>query len=331
MGRLRGAAKCPLTYVFRDHEDVDNAMHTAAYEDHDARLIATTALRGSWFELDNHRVYDEFKALILKGPGWSFIKTFDHTKNGRNAILTLRRQCEGTSAVQSRKASAYAKIASARYSGQKKAFTFDTYVEIHQAAYNTLAELNEAVPETKKVTDFLAGITDMRLSNAKDLILGDVQKLQDFEACQQYLKMLVYNKSTQEKHECQIAGVQQGGNPNKNRGGKNKRNRGNDGKDKGISARSYTPEEWGKLTTEQRQKIKELRAAKKTKSTVNTPRNTSSVQVGDGSTPDNADAGNSNTSGNDRNNSSQLPPTSQDDATSSSTCRNARTSASQQG
>jgi hypothetical protein len=204
MGRLRGAAKCPLSYVFRDHEQVDPAMHLQVYEDHDARLIATTELQDSWYEIDNHCVYNEFKALVLKGPGWSFIKGFDRTRNGREAVLTLRRQCEGTSAIQSQKAAAYAKIAAARYTSHKKSYTFDNYVESHQNTHNTLAELNEGVPETKKVTDFLAGISDSRLSNAKDLILGDPDKLQNFEACQQYLKTLVYNKATQEKHERQI-------------------------------------------------------------------------------------------------------------------------------
>ena len=52
----------------------------------------------------------------------------------------------------------------------KKTYTFDNYVESHQSAHNTLAVLLEGVPETKKVTDFLAGISDPRLSNAKDLI-----------------------------------------------------------------------------------------------------------------------------------------------------------------
>jgi hypothetical protein len=152
--------------------------------------------------LDNQRIYEEFKALVLKGPGWSFIKAYDRTKNDRGAVLALCHQCEGTSAIQTRKAAAYAKIASARYSGQKRQFSFDNYVEMHQ-----VADLDEPVPETKKVTDFLAGITDVRLSNAKDLILGDTQKLQNFELCQQYLKTLVYNKTTQEKHEHQVSDI----------------------------------------------------------------------------------------------------------------------------
>jgi hypothetical protein len=235
--------------------------HAAVYQDHDAKLVATTQLQGDWYTLDNHRVYDEFKNLVVKGPGWSFVKTFDRTKDGRNAVLSLKRQCEGTSAIQMQKA-AYARIASARFNGQKRGFTFDTYVELHQTAYNTLSELNEAVPETKKVTDFLAGIGDPRLTNAKDFILADPTKLQDFEACQQFLKTLIYNKTTQEKHERHISAISSNSKPNsksaKRGGGKRART----DNDKNL-VRSYSREEWMKLSEEQRARIKALHNAKK--------------------------------------------------------------------
>ncbi len=241
--------------------------HNAVYEDHDARLVATTSLQGDWFTLDNHRVYDKFKALVLKGPGWSFIKQFDHLKDGRNAVLTLRPQCEGTSAIQTRKASSYAKILAAKYSGQRHNFTFDQYVDIHQAAYNTLAELDEAVPETKKVADFLAGISDPRLATAKDLTLGDTAKLGDFEACQQYLKALVYNTATQDTHERNVSGLQSG-NPKGNGKRNGKKRQGSSKSNAGdVTARSYTRDEWMKVTKEQREKICTLQAAKRNKTT----------------------------------------------------------------
>jgi len=116
------------------------------------------------------------------------------------------------------------------------------------------------VPETKKVTDFLAEITDSRLGNAKDLILGDPNKLQNFEACQQYLKTLVYNKTTQEKHERQISGaqLQQGQGKGKGGDGKSKNTNGkrsSDGiDDSKVVAKQYTRAEWFKLTPEQRKK-----------------------------------------------------------------------------
>jgi hypothetical protein len=251
MRRTQGAAKCPLSYVFGEHDLVTNEMHLAVYDDHDDRLVNTTTLNGTWFELDNHQVYEEFKVLTLKGPGWSFIKAYDRTKNGRATVLALCQQCEGTSAMQFRKASAYAKIIAACYTGHRKTFTFDNYVEAHQAAHNTLADLDEAIPETKKVTDFLAGITDPRLNGAKDIILGDAQRLQNFESCQKYFKTLVYNKTTQECHERHISGVKQ---VNKN----GKWNGGNEKESVGT-ARTYSREEWSKLTHEQREKIKELR------------------------------------------------------------------------
>jgi len=46
MGRLRGAAKCPLTYIFRNHEQVDPAMYNENYADHDSWLINTMILAG---------------------------------------------------------------------------------------------------------------------------------------------------------------------------------------------------------------------------------------------------------------------------------------------
>ena len=55
-GRMRGAAKCPMTYIFRDHDVVTLAMHNDVYIDHDARLIATTLLQGPYYELDNQRI-----------------------------------------------------------------------------------------------------------------------------------------------------------------------------------------------------------------------------------------------------------------------------------
>ncbi len=117
-GQMQGAEKCPMTYIFCDHDVVTLAMQNDVYIDHDARLIATTLLQGPYHELDNQSIYDEFKALVLKGPGWSFIKQFDPIRDGQSVVLSLCHQCEGTSgtsAIQSRKAAAYAKIVAAKY------------------------------------------------------------------------------------------------------------------------------------------------------------------------------------------------------------------------
>jgi len=68
------------------------------------------------YQMDNKRVYEELKALVLNGPGWAYTKRFDRTKNGRNAVAALRAQGEGTAAREMRKQKAYSMIATACYS-----------------------------------------------------------------------------------------------------------------------------------------------------------------------------------------------------------------------
>jgi hypothetical protein len=163
---------------------------------------------------------------------------------------------------------------------------FNNYVEVHQGAHNALLDFDEPVPETKMVTDFLAGITDPRLSNAKHLNLGDAQKLQNFEACQQYLKTLVYNKTTQEKHERQIFGVHQGKGV-RDRGPKSEKGKTLNGKTQtsGVSARTFSKEEWSKLTDDERTKIKDLRralrAANRKRDDSSGSRNASAIKQGE--------------------------------------------------
>jgi hypothetical protein len=46
--------------------------------------------------------------------------------------------------------------------------------------------------ESKKVTDFLAGTTAPSPMTAKENVIGDVTKLENFHACQQYFKQILY-------------------------------------------------------------------------------------------------------------------------------------------
>jgi len=85
----------------------------------------------------------------------------------------------------------------------------------------------------------------------------------------------------QEKHERQISGVHKGRTPG-NRG-----RRSEDGNDPlttgGVTARTYSKEEWSKLTNEERTKIKELRKARKAsnrgRGNTTDTRNASAVQL----------------------------------------------------
>ena len=251
LGRVKGAALTPLTYLIRDHGTVTQELLDAAYSTTQERLIATTALSGAHFELDNRTLYDEFKPLVVDGPGWSFIKRFDKKKDGRGAVLALKTQAEGTSAKLTRKQAAYASIASSAYHGPRKGFSFANYVTLHQTAHNELLDLEEPVSESKKVTDFLKGIRDSALTTGKSIVLGDPKKLGDFEECQQYLSTIVQNMAAQSKAERHVSSVSTEGGGGKGSGGSLVDR---------IKGGTYTDEQYRSLSDQEKKRIQKFRA-----------------------------------------------------------------------
>jgi hypothetical protein len=86
---------------------------------------------------------------------------------------------------------------------------------------------------------------------------------------------VVYNKSTQEKHERQISGLDR-----QRDGGKVRRTSdASPGKTSGMTARTYTREELSILSKEEREKVKELRKLRKTKNRGSSSRRASAIQV----------------------------------------------------
>ena len=254
LGRVKGAALTPLTYLIREHETVTPEMLDADYASTQERLIATTALSGAHFELDNRTLYDEFKPLVVDGPGWSFIKRFDKAKDGRGAVLALKSQAEGTSAKLTRKQTAYASIASSAYLGPRKGFTFANYVTLHQTAHNELLDLDEPVSESKKVTDFLKGIRDAGLNTGKSIVLGDPAKLGNFEECQQYLSTIVQNIAAQSKSERHVSSVSTDGGA---KGGSSLVDK--------VKGGTYTDEQYRALSEHDKKRIQKFREEAKKK------------------------------------------------------------------
>jgi hypothetical protein len=103
----------------------------------------------------------------------------------------LESQAEGPAAITTHKADAYTSIEKALYSAHLAKYTFNVYVSTYLTSHNKLSLLGKPVSESKKVTDFLAGITAPLLTTAKENAIGDVSKLENFDACQQYMKQML--------------------------------------------------------------------------------------------------------------------------------------------
>jgi hypothetical protein len=118
-----------------------------------------------------------------------------------------------------RKAKAYASMASCAFCGQRCGFTFDNYVSNHQDAHNELFDLEEVVPESRKVTNFLRCILDPHLQVGKQIVLGDTANTGNFELCQQYLGTLIQNTNVQLKSERNVSSASTAGGDKSSRSG----------------------------------------------------------------------------------------------------------------
>ena len=254
--QIVSAAKIPLVYLTRDERVADVVLDPTDYPSPTAYLIEATILEGRHFALDNPRFYRELKSFTVNGEGLSYIKRYERSQDGRRAYLALKTQCEGTASKITRKNRAYASIANAVYSGSRRQYKFQDYINTHQTAHNEILDCDptEAVPESKKVADFLKGITDPKLESAVSVVLGDTKMLNDFQMCQQYLSTTVENRATLEKSKDRnISGVRSTG----DKPGGGKKDTGKLPKNFKLENKYYPPRIYRLLSQEQKDQLKE--------------------------------------------------------------------------
>ncbi|KAI2494620.1 hypothetical protein MHU86_19898 [Fragilaria crotonensis] len=239
-------AGTPLVYIIRDNDEVaPDDLARNDWDSVDNDLVATSILEGETFSRDNKRVFDILKPFVMEGPGWPFVQPFNRKRDGRAAFKALKSQAEGRSAIATRKAKVYA------------------------MAHNELLFLEEPVAETKKVTDFLAGIRDPKLETAIQTCMGDEQKLTNFELCQQYFKTIVENTKTRTKSPSDIREIAKVGIVKDKKKAKQKKSKSNndDKSPSGIAIHSgqYSAKDYNKLKPFEKAKVKQLREEAKKK------------------------------------------------------------------
>jgi hypothetical protein len=165
-------------------------IRNANYGTDEAECMTTTILEGNHYNLDNKRVWNKFKPLIVDRPGWPFIKVYEKSNNGRGAVQDLFSQNQGKNSRMIRKQKAYAQLQTLRFSGPYKSWTFAQYIKEHQTQHTELHDCQKPVPEPKKVTDFLARITESSLGNGLLFVYSNPNLLGNFDDCQKYLQTI---------------------------------------------------------------------------------------------------------------------------------------------
>jgi hypothetical protein len=117
---------------------------------------------------------------------------------------------------------AYAAIAAAKYYGDRKKFTFETYVTIHQDLYADLSQYGEIISEEKRVRDLLQGIKDnsAAANAAKGTILATPTLRNSFDNAVAHLATtLQLNTSINDTRNVSLTGTYNGNNRGGHQGG----------------------------------------------------------------------------------------------------------------
>jgi hypothetical protein len=256
----KGRGHIPLAYIIRETANPDP---NAVYINEHQRVIAIMPLQGIEFGEDNGKVFDHLKSWTLKGPAWTWMRQYNASRDGRNAWLALVAHFEGDAQRDRVKDLAYASKASAKYHGEKKRFSFEAYVTVHQEAYEDLEQYGEHVSEEKRVRDLLQGIKDPTVNAAKEAILANPNLRSNFTNVVTHLATsLQLNMSLQDSRN--ISSIMSGQHGRGGRGGRGRgcsggNNRGR-GRGQNIYLGSYSPDQWRKLSQEDRKRVLEGRA-----------------------------------------------------------------------
>jgi hypothetical protein len=189
LGSKVGQCKAPLTFVIRP---LDVPGNIDDYPDDHDQMVYITPHTGAGYNRDNGVVFDELKALLINSPAFTWIRSHDRSRNGRAAWKALLAHYEGTTEqnrikeaayamIRNRiKEAAYAMIRNCTYPDERRGWTLENYYHAHQEAHYDLGLYGEIVSESRKVTDFLRGITDPLCNVAKGIVMATPTYLNNF-------------------------------------------------------------------------------------------------------------------------------------------------------
>jgi hypothetical protein len=183
------------------------------------------------------------------------MRSFNSARDGRSSWIALLIHFEGDTQRDRVKDAAYAAIANAKYYGEKKCFSFETYVTIHQEAYKDLEQYGETISEDKRVWDLLQGIKDPTAKAARETVLATPHLRNSFTNAVTHLApSLQLNLSVQDPWNISVTNTS-AGQGDSNHGGRggcwgHVQGRGRGGESGGwnIYLGSYSPEQWRKLS-----------------------------------------------------------------------------------
>ena len=226
---IRGAKNIPLAYVIRPDIIPTGVNPTDP--------IYSTALQGGQYTVDRSEVYTILERCMLGGPGETYCKEHQTTRNGRKAFLQLDKRFGGGAVTSTKISNAWKTIQSTKYTGKNKKFDFTSYKAALDEAFRDLEEANLPQPDETKVFLLLNGIESESLKRVKDGVVTNPLVCNNYHEATLYISRCIAHDNTVDT-EAKLS-----------------RNIMSTSSTTTLSARNYPAEEWKQLTKEQQNTI----------------------------------------------------------------------------
>jgi hypothetical protein len=212
-----------------------------------------------------------------KSPAWTNAKRYLRTKDGRQAYRTLYDYFFGKTMTASMQDRIEMNLSSYKFEGDRRGFTFETYVNKHVEQHNLHQELTEygvaPLAEHMKILHFTKGITDPRFASVSSAILVDRDRFLTFDKVKDVY--LTHSRTLASRNDAPAARERRGVSSVSGRGrgrGRGTRNEKKSGRGTGksrldgipsqveidrcthIEARHYPYPEYSKFTAAEKQK-----------------------------------------------------------------------------
>ena len=271
LGITKSRTGFPITYVIDLTERNYNRSNanrgiTENIDLSDEHIFKENAVHfGKTFKEDNKTVWLHLKSALLRTSTYDHISEYNHTSNGRQAWITLKNFYEGEDFMQRLQDEAFIILKNTIYRGETAKHRFETYVNRHIKAHKLLVESgyndNKGMDNSTKIQHLKSGIKleaglehALTTSRTSGLLRGTFVEFASF------LQAEVDGKQDRKRE------LKSNINVSKNSTQRNNKKSSVltetvDGKR--VEGRSYSTDEWRKLTPAQRKAVCRLQRAAK--------------------------------------------------------------------
>lgn len=272
LGITKSRTGFPITYVIdqteRDYRRANaNRGITENIDLSDENVFKEKAVHfGETFKEDNKTVWLHLKAALLRTPTYDHISEYNKTDNGRQAWITLKNFYEGEDFMQRLQDEAFIILKNTVYRGESPKHRFENYVNRHIKAHKLLVEAgyndNRGMDNSTKIQHLKSGIRlEAGLEHALTTSRTSGLLRSTFAEFASFLQAEVDGKQDRKRELKSNVNVSKN-NTQRNNKKPSPPSEMVDGKR--VEGRSYSTDDWKKLTPAQRTAVRRLQRAVKT-------------------------------------------------------------------